>query len=226
VARRQARYDLAKAASRIVGRLNSRSLIIFTQDATIGRDEIAGYYLVNWRLWKLIRENGIELHIFATGRKFAAEFDLTDRTIHVGNLVEHLRCRWQTLRQSPKSLDIVEKKMVDLLSRTLEPLYYVYRYTAKRRHIPSRVIIATGESQIFAGIIIKHLFGLKLVYLEHDARLLQTRTRSLFAKVYYLAYTYALRHADLVLTISNTMRKEFLNSCSFDEDRLMVIWSA
>jgi hypothetical protein len=229
VATRQARYDLAKAASRIVKRLDARSLLIFTEDVPIGRDTVAGYYLLQWRLWKLIRANGIDLRIFTSGGKFSREFDLADRITQVGRIVENLRCRMEKLKESPKSLDGVERRAVDLVVRMLEPLCYVYRYIATRRDAPSRVIIATGYSQVFGGIIVKYFFGLKLACLLHDARLYKYgwARSSPFMKIYYLAYTHVLRHVDLIMLVSNTMRKEFLNFLNYysHEDRLMVIWN-
>jgi len=226
VARRQARYDLAEAASRIVRRLHARSLLIFTEDASIDQDAIAGYYLLQWRLWNLIRESGIDLHILANGRKFSTEFDLMDRTMQVGGLVELLRRRIETLRQSQKHLARVEGRVAYLLMRTLEPMCYVYRYIAERRDLPAKAIVATGYSQVFGGIIVKCIFGLRLACLVHDARLQRyTWARSsLFMKIYYLAYMHVLHHVDLIMLVSNTMRNELLNYYPY-ADRLMVIWN-
>jgi hypothetical protein len=226
VARGQARYDLAKAASRIVRRLDAKSLLVFTQDVSTGTDEIAGFYLLEWRLWKLLKESGIDLHIFANGGKFSTQFDLADRTTQVGRIVEHLRCHMKALEQSPKCLDIAKRRIIDLSIRILEPLCYVHRYIAKRKDVPSSAIIASGYSQVLGAIILKYLFGLKLVCLEHDARLYRYDwvRSSLLMKVYYLAYMYVLRHVDLIMLVSDTMRKEFLNYYPH-EDRFMVIWN-
>jgi hypothetical protein len=226
VAKRKARYDLAKAASRIVRRLDVKSLLVFTQDVSTNRDEIAGYYLLQWRLWKAIKENGTDLHILANGRKFSAEFDLADQTTEVGRVVQHLGRRMETLKQSPNRLHRAEARVVDLVMRTLEPMCYVYRYVTKRRDLPSRVIITSMySSEIFAAIIVKFIFGLKLAYLFHDATVqrYEWATSSLFMKIYYLAYMRALQHVDLIMLVSNTMRKEFLSYYPY-EDKLMVIW--
>jgi glycosyltransferase involved in cell wall biosynthesis len=225
VAKRQAKYDLAKAASRIVRRLDARSLLVFTQDVSIGRNEIAGYYLLQWRLWKVIEENGIDLHILANGEKFSTAFNLEYRTTQVGRRLEPLRSHMKKPNQS-HGLNRLEKRVADLVIRTVEPMCYVYAYISNRRHLRSKVIIATGYSQIFAGIIVKHIFGFKLVHIVHDARLYRydLGNSSLFMKIYYLAYTHVLRHVDLILLVSNTVRKEFLNYYPY-KDRLMVIWN-
>lgn len=81
------------------------------------------------------------------------------------------------------------------------------------------------SSQILAAIIVKFLFGLKLAYLFHDATVEKYNwaTSSPLMKIYYLAYMLAIRHVDLIMPVSNTMRKEFLRYYP-KEDRLMVIW--
>jgi len=227
VARRLAKYDLTAASSRILQRLGTRSLLVFTQDVPMNRKDIAGYYLLQWRLWELMRENEAELKIFANGQKYSREFHLADSTIQVGSLVEYLRCHMEARDYSPRFLDRVERKILDLSIRILEPLSYVHRYTARRRDIPSTVIIATGCGQILGGIIVKYLFGLKLVCLVHDMRLNRYEwARSSFPmKIYNLAYTHALLHADLIMLVSDTMRREFLNYYPYHDDRLMVIWN-
>jgi hypothetical protein len=225
VTKRQARFDLARAVSRIVRRLDTKSLLVFTQDVSIGQDAIAGYYLFQWRLWKFIKENGIDLHIFTSGEKFSKKFDLADHTTQVGRIVEYLHLQMEAIKGSHNFMGNVGRRITDLLLRIVEPLCYVYQYITRRKNVPSRVIIATGYSQIIGGIIVKYFFGLKLACIIHDARLEKDeRTRSsLFMKIYYLAYFHALRHVDVIMTASNTARKELLNYYPC-EDRLMVIW--
>lgn len=55
--------------------------------------------------------------------------------------------------------------------RTLDPLCYVHPYITKRKDLPSRFIIATDYTQVFGGILVKYLFGVKVVCLAHDTRL-------------------------------------------------------
>lgn len=226
VARGQARYDLAKAASTIVRRLDARSLLVFTQDVSTGTDEISGCYLFEWRLWKLLKESGIDLHIFANGGKFSTQFGLADLTTQVGRILRYLRCHMKALEQSPKCQDMAKRRIIDLSIRILEPSCYVHRYMARRKDVPSTAIIASGYSQVLGAVILKYLFGLKLVCLEHDARLYRYdwAGSSLLMKVYYLAYMHVLRHVDLIMLVSNTMRKEFLEYYPH-EDKFMVIWS-
>jgi hypothetical protein len=226
VVRRLAKYDLAKAALRIVKALGVRSLVIFTEDVPISREDIAGYYLLQWRLWQLMRENGADLRIFSSGGKFATKFHLADSTIQVGSVLEQLRCHTETATRSPNSLDGAERRIADLSLHILEPLCYVHRYIAKRKDAPSSVVIATGQPQSLGAMILKCLFGLKLVCLVHDVRLYRYgwAHSSLLLKIYYLVYTHVLLHADLIMLVSDTMRRELLNYYPHGE-RLMVIWN-
>ena len=221
VTKRLVRYDLAQAASRIVRRLGTKSLLIFTEDVSIGRDAIAGYYVLQWRLWKLIKESGVNMHILANGTKFSTEFNLVDRTTQTGSVVEYLRCLMEALNRRNRR----GGRVIDLVVRVLEPMCYVYQYIMKRKDMPSRVLIVTGYPRIFGGVIIKYLFGLKLVCLIHDMRLYKYGlVRSSFpVKVYLLALAHVLMHVDLIMLVSDTMRREFLNYYPY-EDRLMVIW--
>lgn len=226
VSRRLAVYDLEKAASRLALRLDVKTLFVFAQDVSISRDAIAGNYLLEWRLWKAIKENGIELHIFANGGKFSGMFDLTEQTTQVGRIMKLLSRLMEMLELSAKRSVEARKKVLDLSILVLEPLCYVFRYIVNGKLIPSSVIIATGHPQTLAAAILKRLFGLKVVCLVHDARLYKYDwpQSSLPMKMYSIACAKARLRADLIILVSETVRKELLNYYPYP-DKLMVIWT-
>jgi hypothetical protein len=223
------RYHFGKAASNIMARTlgtsKPKSLFIFTEDAPIDSDAIAGFYVVNWTLWRNLADKGIDLHIFSEGRKFSTEYGLAGRTAYVGGNLLVFRKKIDILGRSNRSLDKLKKKILSLTLLVLEPLCYTYWYAKRRKEASSRVVIATGFSQILAAIIAKFAFRAEVACLMHDTRFYKRMSYwdSFLMRIYLLLFTYYLRYVDHIMVVSRTVLEECLSFCRHP-DRLTVIW--
>jgi hypothetical protein len=227
VCERQKRYSLHRAARNIMNMFELESLVIFTQDVDIDSDCIAGFYLVQWKLWQILRDSGVDLRVFANGRKFSREFNMTDRTFRVGGILFQLGKETGGARaRGLGSIRVLRRKIASLFLHLAEPWCYVCQYIIRRAELHSRFIIATGQPQIFAGIIVKTIFRLKLACLIHDAyfyRAISARDLSFPMKVYNLVFTHSLRYVDRIVLVSKTMLEE-ISTFYPHHDRLMVMW--
>jgi len=223
VCERQKKYSLRRAARKIMRTLGLESLVIFARDADVDSDCITGFHLVEWELWQILRDSGVDLRVFANGRKFSREFNMTDRTLQVGKILSRLRKDTGGLGGS---IRVLGRRIASLLLRLAEPWCYVCQYIVRRAEFPSEFIIATGESQIIAGIIVKMIFRLKLACLIHDVyfyRAIWGQELSFLMKIYYLVFTYSLRYVDRILLVSRTMLEE-VSTFHPHHDRLKVMW--
>ena len=220
------RYDFSRAARKMVRTFRPESVFIFTPDVPIESDNITGFHLVNWRLWKSIKDEGIDLHILSSGWKFSRTHELAHWTSFVTGPLISFRMRLDTLEQTTTSLARLKKKLLNLTLLLLEPLCYVYFYIRQRKKAVSSVfVIATGTSQIFAAIVLKFLLRLKVACLIHDARFCThiTEWESFLMRCYYLFFTYCLRYVDHIMVVSKAVLEECLPLYPH-HDRLMVIW--
>jgi len=227
--RLQDKYDLGKAVLRIIRQLKLRSLTIFAQDAPGGSDSISGFYQMQWRLWQMIRNNGIDLRILARGNKFSTKFSLADRTVQIGQSLLLMEDRISVLEQSTKLLDRMKSKLLEIGLTLLEPLCYVHGYIVRMGKASSKYVIAIGYSQIFAASILKFIFRFKLACVIFDARFCDVHALALEGRqsfplrAYYLLFAFCLRCADRIMLVSQAIADELLSFYPH-EDRLFVIW--
>jgi hypothetical protein len=219
------KYDLDRAAARIVKRLNSRSLVVFTSDVSENSSSIAGYLLINWKLCKGIRDTGTDLEIISWGTRFSRQFHLETHTMKIQDTITLLRERVATMETATGVLGTLRRKALRLVLLLIEPLCFVNVYLRKSNQLRAGYVIATGQSQFLGAVILKLIFyRLKIAFLLHDTRAYRfTPGMPFFFRSYNLIFLRSLRYADQILAVSNSALKEVLEFCPFPE-RATTIW--
>ena len=223
----QATYDLNKAASKIIKRLNLKKLTIFTPDIPVNLNMVLGALLVDWKLWRSFKDNGISLRIFSNGEKFSQIFGLIDYTIYVGRTFQMLENRARLLEENVNVLQKTLRQILRFALLLVEPLCYVFWYIKNWKDESSKIIFATGDSQFLASIILKYIFKIKILLLMHDGRpfhyeLISSRTHYIM-KIYYLIQKHFLNHIDHLIVVSRAIRDEFLTLYR-NHDKLEILW--
>jgi hypothetical protein len=209
------KYDFAKAASGLVKRFNVTSLTVFTRDLPVGSDAVFGLHLVNWKLLKSLVDSGVDVRIFSYGKKFCTMFGLTDRTREVGRFLLPLRRNMYLLERSTRSLDKVKRKILNLALLSLEPFSFLFSYIRNRSEAPSRFVIATDVSQVFAAIMLKCILRLRVACLIHDMIFAMPiwKGRSVVMKIYFLVFTHSLGYLDYISVVSKATLRELSLLC-------------
>jgi hypothetical protein len=219
------KYDLDHAAARIVKRINSRSLVVFTPDVLDNSNRIAGFLLIDWRLWKGMIETGVDIEIISEGTRYSREFHLESHTMRIPDTIMLLRERVASLETVSGALPILGRKTLRLVLLLAEPLCFVGLYLKKRNQLRSKYVIAEGQSQLFGAITLKFIFRqLKVGFFLHDSRGYRAAfgMPALF-RAYNLIFVRSLRYVDHIFAVSNSAMEELLEFYPF-RDRVMTIW--
>jgi hypothetical protein len=219
------KYDLDRAAARILKRLNSRSLVVFTSDVSENSNSIAGYLLINWKLCKSIRDTGADLEIISGGTKYSRQFHLETRTMKTPDTITLLKERVSTLETETGVLRVLRRKTLRLVLFLTEPLCFVSVYLKKSNQLRTGYVIAAGQSQLLGAVILKFIFHrLKIAFLLHDTRAYRfTPAMPFLFRSYNLIFLRSLRYVDQILAVSNSVLEEVLEFYPFPE-RATTIW--
>jgi len=220
------KYDLSKAAERILESIRSDSLTIFTRDTSSRSTYIAGFHLVSWRLWKRIEEKGARLQIVSNGNKYAAVFHLESCATSVPNWILFLKDKMNSLEETTQPLELVHRKILRAITLLLEPLWFVFSYIGIRKRMRSEWILAEGDPQMLAAVLLKFVFGSKIACLLHDDPFYRTiwqREAPLAIRIYNLVINTSLRKIDNIIVVSKMLQQELLNFYPHRE-RVIVMW--
>jgi len=209
----QNRYDFARAASRFIDQLSLESLVIFATDLPSQDllDGVLGFYLVEWQFWRSLLRTGICLQIYSNGTKFSSQFGIADRTLCVGRSLLLLKRHVYTLRQGATRLHRLVRKILYLSLLLLEPWYYVVAYIRNRKGVRTDFVLGGHPSTLFAAIVLKAIYGLRIAFLIHDAGFYRLiwESKSFAMRIHCLVFTYCLRYVDHVTVVSKATANEF-----------------
>lgn len=217
VARLRRRYSFSRAASNLVKSLAFKSLVIFTRDVPMHSSTILGCDLVNWKMWKSINAAGVPVHIFATGKKFSSRFGLTRQTTHFR--------AWGLRHGGITRIGRTVAPMLDFVNNLAAPMGYVHCFARRHPATASDYVAASDVSTLPAGLIVKFLFGPKLLCIVHDVREMyggyEYNKASFLMRIYLRIYTYSVGRADCIIVFSRTMLETLMRV--FPEHRKIVL---
>ena len=217
VARLRRRYCFSRAASNLVKSLAIKSLVIFTRDEPKHSSTILGCDLVNWNMWHRIHATGVPLHIFAPGTMYSSRFGLTRQTTHFRG--------WSLRHGRVARFGSTVAWMRDFVNILAAPMSYLYWFARKHPSTASDYVAASGVSTLPAALIVKFLFGSKLLGIVHDVREMyggyEYNRASFLTRIYLRVYTYSVGRADCIVVFSRTMREALTRV--FPEHRKIVL---
>jgi hypothetical protein len=222
----QRKYSFDKAADFIMRKLSAGQITILARDTSTRSDYVAGFFLVDWKLWKSMHDEGADLWIISDGTKYATEFGLSERIFLISSRLVSLREKTKELEQATRRLEILNRKLMRLALFVMEPLSYVYSYLRHPQRTSSEVILAEGRSQIAAAIILKLVFRLKTACLLHDDNFyleIWEDNVPVLAKIFNAIFVRSLRNIDHLIVVSEMLRKEVLLFYPYP-DRVTVMW--
>jgi len=219
-------YNFDRAASKIISFLGSPSFTIFTRDVAIGSDWVAGFHIVNWQLWKSMAERASRVRILSDGIQYSRDFGLQESTkFTLGSALLLVKDGLRALENSPRMLVKLRRKALRLTLLVMEPALFVFYYLRKIREVRAPWIIAAGQSQILAAVMLKQLLRLRVACILHDARFASypLTSQPFLFRIYQVVFARSLRFVDWVMVVSNVVLEELVGSCPY-LDNIRVIW--
>jgi len=233
-------WNISQATWRIIRLLNIKSAVVFSEDYEKNSSTIFGCDLVNWKIWRQIRDRGVQMQVLASGVKYSEAFHMEPQTTQIGRRVAFLR-RIRISMNKNSSL-VSERglrsdtpqwssdmrgaaKILDVLLCIAEPLSYVLGYMRNKRRIrASDIVTCNSRSAITAGIIVKCLFRSRLICVIHDTGFydIELPNSSFPWKVYFTMFSRCLRYVDRIITVSQKTQNDLSRFC--DSNRIILLW--